>query len=465
MNIIIVGAARIGRELAQYLVSMGHAVTMIDEPSAELSTLSDRLDLRVVQGDALSPAVLRRAGAENTELLVAVTSADEFNIAVCALGYALFAIPRKIARIRTPDLLAEAPALFNGQALPIDHVIAPEHITAADILDLIELPGCSCCGLFADERVVVGTAVCRRGGKLLGAQVAALESDSKARVVGLYRQHEPIRNFMHETLTQGDEIFFCVERSRALAFLSALGPLDAGSKIIAIAGGTHAADELARNLSLRYRVKLIEPDPQRAQRLQTRFHSNNVELFYADPCDPDFIHEEHLYDCDRFIAASPSDEINVIAGQLLKRYGCPRTLAVISKTTLSDLSSLLGSADVDVLFEPREAVISTMLSDIYQDGVIKLRLFNSGRSCAAEILVQEGSRRVVGHKISDITWPNGVNLGLVLRGRKLLPCTPDLEFASGDRLIAYLNDQAQLRRLSELLRPRVSWIPKVRLWS
>lgn len=465
MNIIIVGAARVGRELAQYLVSMGHAVTMMDEPSAELTALSDRLDLRVVQGDALSPALLRRAGAENTDLLVAVTSSDEYNIAVCSLAAAIFAIPRKIARIRTPDLLAEASALFNGQALPIDHVIAPEHITAADILDLIELPGCVAAAMFSDERVVMGVAVCRRGGKMVGSQLEALQADGKGRVLALYRQHESVRAFLQETLAIGDEIVFCVERSRALSFLSAIGPLDPGAKTIAIAGGTHAADELARNLSSRYRVKLIEPDAARAQRLLARFDSSRIELFNADPCDPDFIHEEHLDDCDRFIAASPSDELNLIAGQLLKRQGCPRTLAVINKTTLSDLSVLLGSADVDLLFEPREAVISALLSDIYQDGVIKLRLFNSGRACAAELMVQEGSRRVLGHKISDITWPSGVVLGMVLRGRKLLPCSNELELQAGDRLLVFLPDQAQLRRLSALLRPRVSWIPKVRLWS
>ena len=93
MKIIILGAGYVGTELATYLANSGHAVTLVDTPSAELDRIALRIDLRVVQGNPSSPVVLRNAGAENTELLVAATADDEVNITACSIGAFLFHIP------------------------------------------------------------------------------------------------------------------------------------------------------------------------------------------------------------------------------------------------------------------------------------------------------------------------------------------------------------------------------------
>ncbi len=466
MKIIIVGATRVGRELAEYLVGSGHAITLVDRPSAELAQITDRLDLRVVQGEASWPSVLRKAGAENTELLVATTPNDEYNIAVCSVASSLFAVPRKIARIRSPEFLTEEQSLFNKHAIPIDHIISPEHITAAAVLDLIEFSGTTSVGSFANDRVIIASAVCRRGGRMLGFPVMQLtQAAPKARILALYRNNELIADFEKESLAEGDEIFFCAERSRAMALLSCLVPLETGAKNITIAGGTHTADELARNLSSRYRVKLIEPDAQRAQRIFPRLLESSVELFCADPCDPDFMVEEHLYKSDRFIAATPVDETNIISCLMLKHMENIKTIAVISKGSLRDLNSpqVRGA---DIVVSPREAVISAILSDIRQEGVLKMRLFRSGLSEGIELIAQGGrlSSRVVGRKLADLSLPPGVSLGIVLRGNKLLPCEPDLKLEDGDRVVAYLHDHMQMRKLVALFKPRSFWIPRGRAW-
>ena len=133
MKIIILGSGNVGIELAKYLVNAGHAVTLVDNASEDLSQARNRLDLRVVIGNPASPTVLRNAGAENTELLVAATPDDEVNITACSVGAFLFRIPRKIARIRSIDYLREADSLFGYNAVPIDHVISPEQIGRAHV--------------------------------------------------------------------------------------------------------------------------------------------------------------------------------------------------------------------------------------------------------------------------------------------------------------------------------------------
>ena len=472
MKIIIVGATRVGQELAAYLVGSGHAITLVDRGDTDLSQIADRLDLRVVQGEASWPSVLRNAGAENTELLVATTPNDEYNIAVCSVASSLFAVPRKIARIRSPEYLTEAQSLFNEHAIPIDHIISPEHITADAVLDLIELSGATCVGSFANDRVVIASAVAKRGGKLLGFPMAKLcQADPKARIMAVYRSGELLAQFEQEPLAENDEVFFCAERSRALAFLSGIVPLSSGIKNITIAGGTHTADELARTLSSRYRVKLIEPDLERSKRVFKRLLKKSMDLFHADPCDPDFMTEEHLYQSDRFIAATPSDESNIISCLMLKRlehlnsHGHLKAIAVINRGNLHDLHSPDGQG-ADVLVSPREAVISALLSDIRQEGVVKVRLFRSGLSEGLELSVLGGrlSSRVVGRRLEDLQLPPGVRLGMVLRENKLLACTPDLKLEDGDRVTAYLHDHRQMRRLVALFKPRAVWIPRGRTW-
>ena len=135
MKIIIVGATLVGTELAEYLVQTGHAVTLIDLPSDELTQIANRLDLRVIQGDPTWPSVLREAGARNTELLVATSASDEVNITTCCIATYLFNIPRKIARLRAPDFFDEADKLFGPQAIPIDHIISPEQLMADAVSD------------------------------------------------------------------------------------------------------------------------------------------------------------------------------------------------------------------------------------------------------------------------------------------------------------------------------------------
>ncbi len=467
MKIIIVGATQVGIELAEYLVGSGHAVTLVDSYQSALAQVADHLDLRVVQGEAAWPSVLRKAGAENTELLVATTPNDEYNMAVCSVAASLFAVPRRIARIRSPEYLTEAAALFNEHAIPIDHIISPEHITAGAVLDLLELSGTTAVGSFAGNRVVIASATCRRGGRMLGFPVENLcAADQKSRILALYRDHQVVTDFSKVLLSEGDEVFFCAERSRVMALLSSLVPLGTAAKNITIAGGSHTADELAGNLSTRYRVKLIEPDPARAERIFPRLmQHSSLELFCADPCDPDFMIEEHVDQSDCFIAATPNDEINIISSQMLKRMNNIRTIAIIRKGSLRDLSAD-DRQGADSVVSPREAVISALLSDIRQEGVLRTHLFRSGLSEGIELMVQ-GSRRtsrVVGRRISDINLPPGVALGMVLRDNKLLSCNEDLKFADGDRVIAYLHDHQQMRRLVALFKPRAFWIPGRRSW-
>lgn len=464
MKIIILGAGNVGVELARYLVTAGHAVTLVDTPSEELSQVGSRLDLRVVQGNPSSPAVLRNAGAENTELLVAATSDDEVNITACCIGAVLFRIPRKIARIRSAQYLQEQEALFGEGGIPIDHVISPEHIITDNIIDLINLPGASAVASFCNDRLIIASARCALGGKLIGRPLTDFDIyDSTAAILALYRDGKIIKNFEKEkvVLRPGDEVFFCAERSHALSQLSALIPIERGGSNITISGGTHIADELARRLSQRYNVKLIEPDNARSRRIVQRLHDTGVEIYNADPVNIDFMMEEYLQRSDLFIAASATDETNIMASLILSRIHKVRTLVVIRGDGYFELAAS-SRADIDTIVSPKDATVSALLSEIRQEGVENMHLFRQGKSEAMELRV-EGTKRssnIVGRTAGSLNLPEGCSLGLVMRDRKFIVIRDDFVFEEGDHVIAFLDDHRMMRKLVKLFRPHSFWIPK-----
>ncbi len=117
MKILILGAGQVGTSVAANLVSEANDITVVDTDGARLRELADRFDLRTVQGHGAHPDVLRRAGAEDADMIIAVTNSDETNMVACQVAYTLFHTPTKIARVRAPSFL-EQEKLFGPDACP-----------------------------------------------------------------------------------------------------------------------------------------------------------------------------------------------------------------------------------------------------------------------------------------------------------------------------------------------------------
>jgi Trk K+ transport system NAD-binding subunit len=74
MKIIILGAGEVGGNLAQNLTKEASDITVVDSDSDRLRELQDRIDIRTVRGMGSHPDVLRQAGAEDADMLIAVTN-------------------------------------------------------------------------------------------------------------------------------------------------------------------------------------------------------------------------------------------------------------------------------------------------------------------------------------------------------------------------------------------------------
>ena len=194
MKIILLGAGQVGTSVAENLVSEANDITMVDTDTAHLAALRDRLDLRTVCGNGASPKVLRDAGAEDADLLIAVTQSDQTNLCACRIARTLFNLPTRIARLRSSDFV-DFPELLDIDNFAVDFSICPEQIVTNYIRRLIEFPESLQVLDFADGVLSLIAVRAYEGGPLVGHPIKALRyhmPNVEVRIAAIYRQGEPL---------------------------------------------------------------------------------------------------------------------------------------------------------------------------------------------------------------------------------------------------------------------------------
>ncbi|MEM8815515.1 MAG: NAD-binding protein, partial [Pseudomonadota bacterium] len=171
MKILILGAGQVGSSAAYHLSrEEANEVTVVDVRAETLRELQDRLDIRTVVGHAAYPEVLERAGANDADIIVALTDTDETNMVACQVAYTQFHTPTKIARIRAAEYM-NARKLFTQDAIPIDVRVSPEQLVCEYIAQLILFPGASQVLDFANGRVRLVGVIADRDGLLVGQKI------------------------------------------------------------------------------------------------------------------------------------------------------------------------------------------------------------------------------------------------------------------------------------------------------
>lgn len=350
MKIIILGAGQVGGTLAENLVGENNDITVVDTDSGRLRQLQDKFDLRVVQGHGSHPRVLREAGAEDADMLVAVTNSDETNMIACQIAYSLFNTPNRIARIRAPEYIRESEKLFLPEAVPIDHLISPEQLVIDYIYKLIEYPGALQVVNFAEGKVSIAAVKAYYGGPLVGNALSSMREHMPhidTRVAAIFRQDRPIRPQGSTIIEAGDEVFFVAASQHIRAVMSELQRLEKPYKRIMIVGGGNVGAGLAAKLEKDYNVKLIERNQQRAAELAEQLHDTIV--FYGDASDQELLAEEHVEQVDVFIAITNDDEANIMSAMLAKRMGAKKVMVLIQRRAYVDL--VQGSV-IDIAISP-----------------------------------------------------------------------------------------------------------------
>ncbi|KOR28591.1 potassium transporter peripheral membrane component, partial [Achromatium sp. WMS3] len=305
MKIIILGAGQVGSSVANSLASEANDITVVDINEELLHDLQERLDISTLQGHAAHPDVLRRAGAEDADMIIAVTNSDETNMVACQIAYVLFHTPTKIARVRYQGFL-DCPKLFSQDspgALPIDVLISPEQLVTDHIIRLIENPGALQVLDFAGGSLRLVGVKGYPDGPLVGKKLRVLYERMPgvaARVAAIYRQEQPILPQGDSVIQAHDEVFFLATKEHIHAVMSELRRVEQSYRRLIIAGGGNVGKRLASVLENRYRVKVIERDLQRSRFLAESL--DHAIVLHGDVSDESLLIEENIENTDVFCA-------------------------------------------------------------------------------------------------------------------------------------------------------------------
>ena len=441
--------------VSDILNATGHAneandITIIDSDGTRLRELQDRLDIRTVQGSGSYPSVLRQAGAEDADMIIAVTSSDEVNMVACQVAYSIFNTPTKIARIRSEQYLKYREKLFQNDDLPVDHYIAPEQLVTKYIRRLIDYPGALQVLQFGDGMLSLVAVKAYYGGLLVGYALSALKEhipNVETRVAAIYRQGKAIKPLGTTVIEADDEVFFLAATKHIRAVMNELQKLERSYKKIMIAGGGNIGAGLARSLEKNHSVKLLERSKERAEQLSELL--DNTVVFCGDASDQELLSEEHIEQVDVFIAVTNDDEANIMSAMLAKRMGAQKTMVLIQRGAYVDL---VQGGEIDIAISPQQATISALLTHVRRGDIVNVYSLRKGAAEAIEAVAHgdEHTSKVVGRAISDIKLPAGTTIGAIVRNDDVLIAHDDTIIHSGDHVIMFLIDKKHITVVEKL---------------
>lgn len=450
MKIIILGAGQVGSTVASHLSSEeANDVTVVDIQGELLQDLQDRLDIRTVQGHASYPEVLARAGCEDADMLIALTTNDEVNLVACQIAATLFHTPTKIARVRSIEYL-NCPLLLSKETLGVDVVISPEQLVTEHILRIIEDPGALQVLDFADGRVRLVAVKAYYSGPLVGKALRTLNEHMPGidtRVAAIFRQGQPIIPQADTIIQVGDEVLFITAKKYTRAVMSELRQLDKPLKRIILAGAGNVGRRLAKRLEGRFQVKLIEKNPVYAAQAVKQLARTIV--LTGDAGDQDLLIEENIAHTDLFCAVTNDDEANILSAMLAKRLGARMVISLVGRPAYRNLTE---DGRIDITVSPQQTTIGSLLTHVRRGDVVKVHTLRQGAAEAIEAVVH-GDRttsQVVGRRIEEIALSPGTTIVAIARGMELLIAHHDTLIQPEDHIILFLTDKKQITEVERL---------------
>jgi trk system potassium uptake protein TrkA len=444
MRIIIVGAGEVGFQLAKVLSAENVDVVVVDKSKEKLKRISKELDVALTEGEGGSPSVLEEAGANQADILLAVTNIDEANMIACLVAKVMFQLPRNVARIRNLEYFSNE-VLLNS--LGINPAINPEIEAAKAVIRLIEVPFAADVEDFEYGKVkIVGFRI-PSDSNLIGKAFKNLDMTKPKVLIGaIQRSDKIIIPSGNDTLKKDDIIFVPVPLENIDAVCASIGGTTMPVKRIMIVGGGRIGFYVAKTMEERnLSVKIIEQDAERCKFLLKSLKKSVI--LHGDGSDQKLLEEENIHDMDVFAAISNNEELNIMASLLAKSRGVKKVITVVNKTDYLPLAHNLG---IEAVLSPRLITADTILKYVRSGNILSLTTIAEGKAEIMEAEVKDGSI-LIGKTLREVELPQKTLIGAIIRNNNVIIPSGNDKIAGNDKLIIFtLRDS--IRQVENLLR-------------
>ncbi len=426
MLIVIIGAGQVGAFLARNL-SYEHDIVIIEKDRETAERLQESLDVLIIEGDGDNPLVLKEAHVEKADVMLAVSGDDKTNI-LAATYSASIGVPKIVVRIRDKDYL-EYPTILKH---PEVDIVNPGAIISEKITSLISSPFAWKAETLARGKIKLFKLKVEEHTPIVGRTLADL-GPAKAWIFVAISRDGKITIPTGETRLRLDDYIFALGNTDVLDKLKQLfGVEEEHVKSAVIMGCGRLGMGVARTLSeTGLKVKLIDNDPERAQRAADLLPK--VRVFRGDATDRETLKESGVESCDYFLALTGDDEKNVLSALLAKNLGAKRTTVLYTKPDYIDPIEAIG---VDRAISVRLAVANEILSLLHIGGVAHVALVEEGKAEVLEFNINEDTK-ILGTPLKDIHFPEGSIVGIALRNSEIIIPRGDYIPTLGDRVIIF----------------------------
>jgi len=439
MRVIVCGAGQVGTTIARHLATEGINVTVIDNDPDLVRRVDESHDVRGVLGHASHPATLRKAGARDADMLIAVTRSDEVNMVACQVAYSLFGVKRRIARLRHAGYLAQdSTGLYAAEHLPIDVIIAPEIEIAEGIARRLRTPGAFDMVPMANGRVeLLGIHTEAPRCSVVGERIVDISQGDAFEGVSILAIVRKGRSFIpdeQDRIEVGDDVYVVASTGKVNDVVAAFGHRERVARKVVIVGAGNVGLHLARKIrrgSPTVDIKIIEQDRERAAYVAGELGGAAVVL-QGDALDRALLDEAQAGQAETVVAVTNDDETNIFASILAKQAGCKRAITLVNKRSYEALMPTLG---INSVVSPSAVTISTVLRHVRRGSISALYTLREDFGEVVEAEITEESR-LLRRPIDQLGLPPGMKIGAVVRDGKVMIPHGDMQLRAGDHLVA-----------------------------
>ena len=448
MRAVIIGAGKIGYNIAQTLSQEGHDVIVIEQDEERKQVVEDNLDVQAMQGNGADSRLLESIDIEEADLLIAVTESDELNMMACMLA-GQYGVKKTVARVRKPEYDRNN-KLASNPALNIDLMINPERVAAAEIAKIISVPEAVDVNYYAKGKIMLLELEIDAKNPIVNRALKDIRGTYHFLVAAILREENLIIPRGDDQILTGDRIFLIGRTDQMREIEKTLGFYRRSVHTVMLVGGSRVAFYLAQLLEKRgLEVKIIEKNYKHCKHLAGLL--NEAIILNGDGSDIDLLQDEGVQDTDLFVALTEDDKLNILVSLMAKRLGAEKTIAQVRR---SDYMPLIEAVGIDIAISPRLLTAEAVLRFVRNSEFLSINVLEQGSAEVYEIILSAQMKRLINQPIRALGLPKGILIGALFRNNDAIIPPGDDVLMAGDRVILFVAASA-VRKVEYYLRPEV----------
>ena len=448
MRAVIIGAGKIGYNIAETLSQEGHDVFVIEKDEERQQVVEENLDVQALLGNGADSRLLESIEIEKADLLIAVTENDELNMLSCMLA-GQYGVKKTVARVRKPEYNRNN-KLSSNPALNVDLLINPERVAAAEIAKIISVPEAVDVNYYAKGKITLLELRIEKGNPVVNCALKEIHGQYHFLVAAILREDTLIIPRGDDQILLGDRVFLIGRTDQMREIEKYLGFHRQTIHSVMLVGGSRVAFYLTQLLEKRgLEVKIIEKDYKHCKFLAGQL--NEAIILNGDGSDIDLLQDEGVQESDLFVALTEDDKLNILVSLMAKRLGAGRTIAQVRR---SDYLPLIEAVGIDVAISPRLLTAEAVLRFVRNSEFLSINVLEKGSAEVYEIIVNSRMKRLINRPIKELGLPKGILIGARFRNNDaVIPSGSDV-LLPGDRIIIFAA-AATVRKVEYFLRLEV----------